>query len=303
MIFVAIGVVLLYITCIMPQPAFVSETTLLVVPHNMVIASNADRTLNDIVLIAQQSIVHNTNIVAYDANVKVTRVKDHNAIHIAVYGHTEKDVSHLEISALAGVRDSIARYYVFGDDLSIEIISKDMYAHKTTSAYFAPYVLMITISLGLIAGIFALFYMIDLVRDKKTYSDSLNAKKIFRTYHTNHRSEEVRDASLDDPVEYVAPIGEREEKTVQEVDVTTPVAQKKEVVHDIKYDNAAVKQARVPDGLSATPSNLPIVDLDVIGFTNEGNNVLATEDEVDSITEPTEEELKARLNELLNGKL
>lgn len=316
LIFGAIAVVLLYISFVMPQPAYVSDTTILVSPQNVIIASNAQHTINNIVLIAQQSVARNTHVIDYDGDVRISRIKDHDAFHIVVRGHTEKNVRDMENSIIVDVRQDLAQYYNIGEDFSLSILTKDVTAHKTLVAYFAPYVLMFAISIGAVAAVFALFYMIDLARDKKTYSSAINAKNIFDQYHTDHvnhdkifgiQKEEVGDISdefLNDTVVY----DKEPTPFVHEKTTTTQVNTEKsaqDIVQDhVDDDNVVepVQKIHVPDGLPATPSNLPVVDLDNIGFSASEKNSDGIE-ESESTNEPTEEELKARLNELLNGKL
>ena len=71
---------------------------------------------------------------------------------------------------------------------------------------------------------------------------------------------------------------------------------------DIVEKPTLTTKSEMPEVLPTTPGNLPVVDVSDFGLDDtENSEEMNTQEE--ELAEPTEEELKARLNELLGGKL
>lgn len=273
----------------------------------MIIASNANNVMNDVVLIASNAKEKNSDIERYDALVNIKRIEDHNVIQIDVYARSVKDVRLVEASVIRSVLGDIEQFYVIDDNFSIKILGRYP-GHKTALATISPYILSVVIFVGITSGVLALFYMVNLMREEESYGAMIDGKKVFEKYHASDisteedvidvvDSEEIIDSEKDSDAVFVDEKEESVEEGVSEVAEDMKEEEK-------KIEDAVVKKSvPVPDSLPTTPGNLPVVDLENIGFAG-GTAQGEEEQEVDqSDREPTEEELKARLNKLLSGKL
>ncbi len=318
LIFVAIATVLLYVFFVMPRPEFVGKTSLLVVAENATSAINLDHTINDIVYISQDVAQHNIEVQKYDADVKISRVKDHNIIEVDVFANSIEDVDATEYSVMKDITKYIKKQYSLDKDLSITVVVKDG-VRQTDLARVAPYIVMIVIAVGVIAGVLALFYLFDTKQHSKDeYDENIDGEKIFAHYNTQtfddaesdviekvdtdnvvgeieieENTDSYEDEKFDDLDE--EKIIEQEVKELSEL-VTKELEdeEKEKVINNINTAS--------PDGLQTTPGNLPVINMDELGFGSAVVDDASLEMEQDDV-EPTEEELKARLNELLSGKL
>lgn len=309
LIFSAIIVVLGYIFFILPRYDYVSQTKLLIVPQDIVIASNADHVMNNIVLIARSAVEENENVMKYGAHVELERITDHDVMTISVFSHNAKDGAILQKSALKNILQEIDAFYALSSDISIKTISQDNVPQKTYVAKYAPYVLMVSIAIGVISGVLAIFYLIDRMRDEKDYDDAIDGKKIFEKYndvqkkhnvHTMQNDVQKKEEDDNDDIVAVIPSIELEEEDESVAEEVLEDIKKEDVETEEEIKEELQKEGVVPSGLPTTPGNLPVVDVDNLGFSQDKNDGVS---EINDEKEPTEEELKARLNELLNGKL
>ncbi len=318
LIFVAIFTIILYSIFVMPNPDFVGKTDLLIVPENLTSATNIDNTVNDMVFVSSAEMSNNTQLGKYNVDVKITKIPEHDIINISIFANSQKDIQSIEETVILSVVESIKKHYSVNEDFTIKIIQKSDIV-KTDVAIFAPYILMITVAVGLIAGVLTLFYMIDMLREKSEYDENIDGEKIFAQYKNQKTQEldsDIKDEDIkSDNDEFVEESFVKDELVDEYVDenknnenlpknqITT-----KEVVE--KKSNtvttATMPSSPIPEGLPTTPGNLPVVDVSDFGITTENNTTdsIPTEEDCEAgKTEPTEEELKARLNELLSGKL
>ena len=312
LIFVAISTVVLYVVFIIPQSDFVGKTSLLIIPKTTIIASNADNTVNDIVFIANEAVAYNIDVQSYGAVVDVRRLKSHDIVQIVVQTKAENDVAFIEKSVLKSVVSGIEKYYTINADFSIKIIQTQV-AQKNIIVQIASYILMIAVAIGLIAGVLALSYMVNLVRQRNEYEDNINGEKIFAGYHVDKidkninisESEDVnyKGEKVDD--DYVSEQPDEEDDLTVEKEITQSEQREESAVGvESQMNDMSLTSISAPDGLSTTPGNLPIIDASDFGLDN--TSEITTNENKDlgiDDGEPTEEELKARLNELLNGKL
>ncbi len=314
LIFVAIIAVVLYGVFVMPKSDYVGKRDLLIIPNNVTIASNANNIINDLVFIAENAVVGNIDIEKYNAQVEIERLADADIIHIIVYADSTGDVLIVEDSILKSIILDFEKYYDINTDFSIKILNNKELS-KTVISGVVSYILMIIIAIGTIAGVFALFYMINLVREKKTHDENIDGKKIFAQYNSD--KELMSEELIDESDESVIEVGDADISTQEDIDefsiepeIEAITENHEEVINDVsgdyvKLENTPLKESLVPEGLPTTPGNLPIADIGEFGGAKsiliENSEDIKNTDNND--TEPTEEELKARLNELLNGKL
>lgn len=319
LIFVAIATVLLYVFFVMPRPEFVGKTTLLVVAENTTSAINLDHTINDIVYISQDVARHNVEVQKYDADVKISRVKDHNIIEVDVFANSIEDVDTIEYSVMKDITKYIKKQYSLDKDLSITVVVKDG-VRQTDLARVAPYIVMIVIAVGVIAGVLALFYLFDMTQHSKDeYDENIDGEKIFAHYNTQTFDEAENDVFEEaDADEMVGEIEieesvdssyedekfddlDKEKIIEQEISIPSDISTK-ELKTDRKGEIMTNISTASPDGLQTTPGNLPVINMNELGFGSVGEDDTSPDMGQDDV-EPTEEELKARLNELLSGKL
>jgi hypothetical protein len=357
LIFVAIFVVSLYAIFVMPRPEFVDKTSLLFVAENTTTATNLNYIINDIVYISQNVVNNNAELQNNNVKVDVKRISEHNIIEIKIFTDSLEYIDTLEYDVIKEITKNIKKHYVLDKDLTVTIVAKSN-ATQTTIARIAPYVVMIMVAVGIIAGILVLFALFEQRREDTEYDDNIDGQKIFAHYNNlqffnnkeqgsglddeenddllceetvnnDNSLEDENNITLNEDVvveENSNKEGQQKKEEIiqeqQEVSKTT--IEKQEIVEDEEFlgktphiaggspqeeiqkdtqnndmDNASV----TPAGLQTTPGNLPVINLDEIGF---GGDSTKNEDvctDVNNDDEPTEEELKARLNDLLSGKL
>ncbi|PID52183.1 MAG: hypothetical protein CR972_03510 [Candidatus Moraniibacteriota bacterium] len=294
LIFSAIIVVLGYILFILPRHDYISQTRLLIIPQNAVVAAHTDNVMNNMALIAEEAANDNDVVKRYNARVEVHHLEKHSVLSISVFSHTVADSANLQKTVLRDILKEINQSYSLTSDVSITVLSQqNMPAEKTLSAVFAPYILIFFILVGIVAGVFAIFYIVDCMREEKEYNEVIDGKKIFERYNDVGQKNDVHIIEQDkkDMIK---------EGVIDEVKVREKNKVIKEDIQKEKYSNPQ-KEDAIPSGLPTTPGNLPVVDVNVLGFSQDKNTNDAKE--IENNKEPTEEELKARLNELLSGKL
>ncbi|MEN8252370.1 MAG: hypothetical protein ABFQ53_02215 [Patescibacteria group bacterium] len=327
LIFVAIVTIVLFTVLALSRPNFVEQTSLLVLPENTETSVNLDSTINNIVYISENAVQNNEDVDKYNGEIEIERMEEHDILNVFVYGKSANDVKALEKSVFAGVVRDIKKFYTINEDISIKIIDKTE-VEKTPLAMKTPYVIMVAVAVGLIAGVLIFFAKYD---GKKEEEREIDAASIFAHYNNapKQTTEETEDVENDNDViedemsvtindapeekefEKKEDVGvveiekEEESKEVEKEIIMSDVIEKNQnfkkdnVEADTSFDNVVT-----PEGLPTTPGNLPIVDVsDFGGGDKEVVNEFTQEDVEIGKTEPTEEELKARLNELLNGKL
>ncbi len=306
-IIAAIISVFLYVFVIVPRADYVMQTTVLIDSRNPTVFANIDHIVNNIVYIARESVASSNEVGNVMQYVHVERITNTDMISIAIYADAKDNMRNIQTKVYNTIFNNVQKYYTINKDISVKIIHKDQESKKTISAGVVPYVLMIVIAMGAIAGVLALFQMIDLMRDVKSEKNTIDGKKIFEKYQPNILSEYMQREDKD-----VKP--RAQEKKEEHKEVATAIQSVTQVKKAEKIQEVALKEEKkeivapithktsVPDGLPTIPGNLPVVDISALGFRKRDADIINSQIDV-SPAEPTEEELKARLNELLNGKL
>jgi hypothetical protein len=325
---------------VVSQPEFENATTIMVTAKTEIISNNLDYTINNIVYISD--LVANKNVLVVEDGAKVIVKRndvDNSIVDIKVLASSPKEVENITKDILPEITKKISRYYQLDVDISIKIISTSVPVHRTLIVW-ASYIVMTIVAIGLISAIMLVLHFLDR-REEKRYEENIDGESIFAHFNSNVfeniNDRQERDCVLEDKnqddvernVELMEDKNEELSETVieQEEQIEDEkIANKKGVEEKKDIDNINKKNEQevladtsqevinAPAGLQATPGNLPIVDLEGIGFSNVSDNNIVAEgnlsdmdEDVCDVTqedcEPTEEELKARLNELLNGKL
>lgn len=302
LIFVAIAAVILYVFFVMPQPNYVSKTSLLIIPQTEIIASNTDNVIDNIVFIAQNALNDDGATKNDITKVNVVRLPDTSIIQFIIQTKSPVGIGTVKDTAIKKVLTEISKYYDLNIDFTIKVVKKEA-VHKTTFSTFALYFVMVFVVIGLIAGVFALFYMIDLFQIKNEYDQNINGKKIFANYHLDKKLKQESDNVIDkDEIIVNDNIEINEDKTNIAKDVNVDLESEEKNEEDIVEKPTLTTKSEMPEVLPTTPGNLPVVDVSDFGLDNtENSEEMNTQEE--ELAEPTEEELKARLNELLGGKL
>lgn len=137
--------------------------------------------------------------------------------------------------------------------------------------------------------------------------DSVNTKYEFNSFQ-DRGLEEINNA--EEQLDQI----EKEEETVANVEENTEDSNLTEIVEEkvvekkveeIKPVQKVVQQTQVNTGAgrSGAPSNLPVVEFNAESTSDEVTNETQVESSEGGSDEPTEEELKARLNKLLKGEM
>jgi hypothetical protein len=312
LVFVAISTMILYIAFVMQKSSFVGNTELLIIPESTIIAENADNTVNNIVAISQDAISLNAVTENYNADVKIDRLKGTDIIEFKTFANSESDVIFVEKSALKSSLIAIEKYYNIGTDFSIKIIGIQSVNETNISAWIM-YVLFGIVATGLMSGAILIFGSINETKEK---DEKIDGEKIFKKYN-NKKENDFSDkdilALVDAEIEIQEDDADLKEAVVDDIldenEVIDAIDEEKKNLKQ-KADNfKSFEDVSVPEGLPTTPGNLPVVDISDFGGNteseknNKNDNQIPQEDIEAGKTEPTEEELKARLNELLNGKL
>lgn len=303
LIFIAILGMCVYLFFVALQPQYFSRTAFVLVPENELIGTHMDNVLNDVVFIMRESLDNDTVLAKYGAYIKIEHIDQTDIVSVSVYARSINAVTFVEKYALEKIIQDVHTYYAT-DIISMQIVQHDRVPQRTMTAIAVPYIVMFFIATGLIAGVVLLFHHIDQLRDRRTSTLSINGKKIFEKFHKGHQ--EVHVMRYDEPVmeetklpvESLKDLLVEEKESIADQDKITP---KEEIIAPSQQAHKPAVEIAIPDGVSATPGNLPIVDVSTLGFAKPKRE--KQEVDMEQYKEPTEDELKARLNALLSGKL
>jgi capsular polysaccharide biosynthesis protein len=299
--FVAILGMGAYAVFVVLQPQYVSHTSFIITQKDHAIQfTQMDRVVNDIVFIAQESIYDNSVVKQYNARVNIASAGDANVILIDVYAKDPRVIKNVEKNVFEEMTKSVRMYYT-EDAVSMRTLHHDRMPQHTRFSRFFTYGIMVVIVAGIVAGVRVLYYYIDQTRDKRVRVTSLDGKKIFEKFHFNpvmekHEEDAQPKAQKDKEEEII--ISESDHKIDQQSKEETKKEQS--LAYTEAKDVRTMNVATIPGGLAATPGNLPVVDVGALGFVTTQSRI--NESAVET-NEPTEDELKARLNDLLRGKL
>ncbi len=310
LIFVAIATVILYVFFVMPQPNYISKTSLLIIPQTEIVASNTDNVIDNIVFISQSALDDNEVVKDDATRTSVVRLSETSIIQFVVRTKSPIGMGAAEDTVIKEALTEISKYYDLNVDFTIKVVKKEA-IHNTVFATFALYVVLAFVAVGLIAGVLALFYMIDLFQIKSEYNENINGEKIFAGYHSDKELHEQESGdTMDEDVLIVNDDIDTEEDNINsannDIRITDDVDinLESEVKDEIVEKATLATKSEMPEVVPTTPGNLPVVDVSDFGF--DSSTTVSSEDvdiQGEESAEPTEEELKARLNELLGGKL
>lgn len=300
LIFIAILSMCVYMFFVASRPQYVTHTTLLLMPESEQIGSYMERVTADVAFIMQESMRDDAMLAKHGVIVSIETVKGANMISVNVFVKNISVARSIEEYVQQTILQKVRQYYQV-DDLAIKVVRQDVVPQKTIIAEFVPYMVMICIALGLIAGVFALFHYIEQIRAYHEPVLPIDGKKIFEKFHNSLSSFSLTDKNtqVDNVIEKNDVIETPfldENVVINEVNVAT-----EEDVKITQQKTIPAADIAIPDGISATPGNLPIVDVSALGFARSKKET--SEVHAEEYNEPTEEELKARLNALLSGKL
>jgi len=309
LIFVAIIVVILHVFFVVPQPNYIGKTALLITPQTELIASDTSNITNNVVFV-MQSALDNSDVVKNSiAKVNVVRLPGTSVVQFITEAKSISSVKTIENSAIKEALGEVSKHYDINKDFTMSVMRKNA-IQKTSIATIAPYVVMVFVVIGLIAGLLALFYTIDLFRMKAKYDENIDGEKIFADYHLDRELEEEPQDVVDDEKNKnnddgdIARVNESDLDNENINEIFKEIKSEKiDKVDVVKEMSASMVTSGIPEGLATTPGNLPVVDTSDFGV---GESVASKKTEVqetEELAEPTEAELKARLNELLDGKL
>jgi hypothetical protein len=306
LIVAAIVAIVIYIMWIGSGGAYSMQTIFLVVPKDHVIAVQSSHVMDNILYIIDSSLPKNAHI---------THRENTGVFTLTVSGDRISAVQKDHTNIVQTISSNVKKYYHMPDDIVMYVVSNDAQPRKNSFMILMPYLLMTIIAIGAIAGVFAIFSLFDALREtrKDGHTQPMDGKKIFEKFHAKDFS--TTDAMIDrDHMQERSRADQGsllQDKHVNE--------NNKNVVKDEKQKTMDTSQVRhedpvpfvhtdseslsvdIPEGFATIPGNLPVVDVARLGFASK-NDAKADAVEHD-IKEPTEEELKARLNQLLNGKL
>ncbi len=307
LIFVAITAVILYVFFVMPQPNYVSKTSLLIIPKTEIVASNIDNVIDNLAFVAQNSL-NNKEVFENDVvKIDVARLSNTSIIQFTTRTKFPTNIGNIENTVIKEAFIEISKYYDLNDDFAIKIVKREG-MHKAKFSIVALYSVIVIAIIGLIAGILALFYMIDILKMRSEYNENINAKKIFADYKSDKQLYNTIDEDevtidnnrniqkVSDDIEII------KDKIDKNNNINVDSESEVENEKNIEKETTLTTGSEMPEVLPTTPGNLPVVDVSDFGFKDDASSEKLIQEEKE-MTEPTEEELKARLNELLNGKL
>lgn len=309
LIVAAIAAIMIYVFLIGPRGIYNMQTVFLIVPQDHATATQNFKVMNDIFYIIDSSLPKKTHI---------THRENTGVFILTVSGDRISDVQKIHHSVVQTISRNVKKYYHMPDDIVIHVVSSDAQPQKNSLLVFAPYFLMTVIAVGAIAGVFAIFSLFDALREARSDVNTrpMDGKKIFEKFHTNQTSspdalniqreqiqktthDDRRSLSLDERTDENEKNANKEE---QKAATTTSRVRSKESV-PFAVDGSETLSVDTPEGFAAIPGNLPVIDVAQLGFTSKNKNDEKNDTVEHNVKEPTEEELKARLNQLLNGKL
>jgi len=262
--------------------------------------SDNENIAGDIAFISQKVLNNKDTMNEYEfASVAVERISDTNILIFTTRAGSPKDIVHIENMALKKVFANLSKFYNLKKDVTFTIINKSD-IKKTVLADICLYLIILFGVIGIFAGILLIKNIFDDNYIKRQETD-IDAKEIFAHFHDKNFSNSKEDDLTND--DFIKNDNNSDSSTQTEKKKTGNNKQ-----HDTNNKNKGkieidknIQSKSIPEGLVATPGNLPVVDASDFGISmgNVGDEDL---DEIDD-DEPTEEELKKRLNQLLNGDL
>lgn len=254
------------------------------------------------------------DLAATDASADVTArvVGASDVVRVTAYGATPQSA----VQALRDAHTAVQRdvQAVYGTTVTMATLRTDHTVTRRAIVALAPYGIMIAVAVMAVVAVMWFFEMRENARMASSVVPSWEARRVFASVHPptqKHTS-----------VPTVAQLTDKKNSATAHIDadasVTPPASQTHGVAQEQKDDTIAMATPAVaqsqteqssvtpspapvslPSGLQTTPGNLPVVDVTALGIVPTDPVAPHTE----NAPEPTEAELKARLNALLGGTL
>lgn len=212
--------------------------------------------------------------------------------------------------AIGGVTENVRVFY--GSDVALKVVHVDPVARRGVLDGVAPYALVIAVAAILVVGVLELWGTRGAAMQPTI--PPWQSRHIFASVHppvhSRARSGVARPQSPSGAANAKSDIVNVHAAQLAKQERALPSVKEKAAFVFSKTDTAPHTRAAADterpvtssSPTQAVPGNLPVVDLAVLG--GEGDSATPTDTAVSLPSdEPTEEELKARLNALLGGKL
>lgn len=239
------------------------------------------------------------------ADVSATREGKSDVIRVTAYGETASVAAETLRDARAAVERDVRA--VYGADVALTVVRADHTVQRRSSVALAPYGIMIALAAMALSAVGWFFDMRSASRIMRTTATvpSWEARRVFASVHApspqdmavqtvttmqTDARQQSRNAHLHKKTDTVA----RDKKDATMTVPQQPTRTQKEEAAPIVPPAPAV----MPSGLQTTPGNLPVVDVAALGLVTVDPSA-----QQEVAVEPTEAELKARLNALLGGTL
>lgn len=284
-----------------------AKVNILVSPKNTKTAIHLDKVRENIFVITEKN-----NLLEKEVSIKKNNAD--SLIEIQVSGKSEAKTSSLMEKSARDLLDSISRYYDVKNDLNLEIVSQEAQVKIANKGL----ILLESVAIGLILS-FLVQLLLDLmektilllVSRKKIYNkQKVQAKKELDNFFKLNR-EKIQKLTLSFPQK-----SEEQKKTPVE-----KIIKKDIPVSRINPELFTERSARFKK--ASSPANLPIAEEDLnkivqlearantepfmpesmgISPVQEKEELIDTDELKEAFREPTEEEFKKRLNQLLGNK-
>lgn len=335
LITVIVGILLIFTFLQMERPAFEIENKFIVVPQNSIVADDMSNVINNIVEIASDQ--QNDELIENKrAIVEAERLNETSMFKINVFGQTEKDAKELSEAVIYNILKDVSKYYDVKTDINVELVKGDNVVQNDLNKVL-PIIFWLLV--GILISILIVM-IVELVAPKKNSNkkvidlrnvinnvdsnrevtsnnakiqnvestpvynlqDSVNTNYEFNSFQ-NRELEEVNKVE-DEKIEQEK---NEEKKFVSEKRVVEVESKKDELIQSEKIVSQPIQMVKANSGVSRSgaPSNLPVVEFNAeSGSDDEMINESPQSSNSENVSdEPTEEELKARLNKLLKGEM
>lgn len=335
---IVVGVLLVGVFLQMEKPSFKIENKFIVVSQNSAMASDMNHIINNIVNIANEQ--QESDLVKnFRARVKVERLAETSMFKISVLAQNEKEVKELNDRVIYRVYEDISKYYQVSSDVKIDSLKKSEVIKDEFSGIL-PIIFWILV--GILISILVVMVVeiiipkekserkividfgnkngteknVDLKNTKNDFSkikqevpvydlkSSLEKKEVNLKYEFFNSFQRKNNLTTNDLVNSsfkggVLPINSQKELMIGFSDFKN-FEEKRPSFVDRSSNNLVEDNLNNSSVQAKAPINLPITS-----SFKENSNLQELEknnSQTTKLDEPTEEELKERLNKLLSGK-
>lgn len=312
---VIIGVLLAVVFFQMEKPKFEIENKFIVVPQTSIISNDMNNVMNNIVsLISEQE----KNNLIDSTQVKVERINNSSMFKITVLAKNEEKVKELNDKINYKMLDEVTQYYKLNSDLKINLIKKSEVTENSLNKILP---IFFWILIGILVSILIIMFVeiitpknkknkkvvIDFsqsknIKDKENYSRNIDSENEVYDLKTSlsQRKPSDNNREINKNYEFLSSSQKNSKNTNYKESLAEIVSNSNEDTtiekNQVNFVDRSVNLENTENNYqnndSFVPNNLPIVSEEI-----ENTNIPENSDE------PTDEELKARLNALLSGKL